>query len=54
MNMGVVMAQSYTDQLSDNVRRSIALKFVMANGVACIHLAISMLLMVKRQSNGNT
>ena len=32
-NMGVVMAQSYTDQLSDNVRRSI--KHKVANGEWC-------------------
>ena len=32
-NMGVVMAQSYTDQLSDNVKRS--MKFKMRNGEWC-------------------
>lgn len=32
-NMGVVMAQSYTDQLSDNVRRSISFK--VRNGEWC-------------------
>jgi site-specific DNA recombinase len=51
-NMGVVMAQSYTDQLSDNVKRSIGFKI--RNGEWCGQAPIGYLNAIDGRTGKNT